>query len=459
MTDEVAGSCAVIIEVFHPGLLGSGSLPEQLLAALVAEAEEPMRVAEAERHEGGWRVEVHSDEADLDDLIAALDEVEIDGHRLRGRARLRCVDEARGLRWSGEPARAPRLVFDASLSIGGRLLERVVEWSPDGVVAPADAGFVRTSTGLELVVRRSLFRGPLPRAAGTSDGWAHVGTFPWTGAAPDRVEVVRGSDDVAWTLGPRPALRAPPDRDSLADDLVNLGLREGDTVMVHASMRAVGARTDVLLSALESVVGPSGTLLVLVAADPHQPFHDDVPAWSDLGVFAEAARTRAGWVSHAHPFARFVAWGAAARELLRDVPIDDYYGPGGVLQRLVARGGKVLRLGSDANTTTLFHWAEYAAEIPGSRRVSYTVDVRNGDGEVVPLTARCLDDTDGIFDWPAGDDYFDALLAAVRASSAWRGGMVGRCDADLLDAAEAVTVAVGWLRGAMAEEGRGPSSP
>ena len=57
----------------------------------------------------------------------------------------------------------------------------------------------------------------------------------------------------------------PPTRASLAEDLTALGLRAGETVIVHSSLRAVGwvpgGRVAVVQSLLE-VLGPAGTLVV-----------------------------------------------------------------------------------------------------------------------------------------------------------------------------------------------------
>ena len=61
--------------------------------------------------------------------------------------------------------------------------------------------------------------------------------------------------------------------------------------------------------------------------------------------------------------------------------------------------GRVLRLGSDTNTVTLAHWAEYQANVPDKRRVSRHY-VRAGGSE---QWIESLDDSDGIVDWPESD--------------------------------------------------------
>ena len=58
-------------------------------------------------------------------------------------------------------------------------------------------------------------------------------------------------------------------------------------------------------------------------------------------MLAEVFRTTSGTFVSNHPEGRFGARGAGADALVRDVPWDDYYGPGSPLARLVERGGTV----------------------------------------------------------------------------------------------------------------------
>jgi aminoglycoside 3-N-acetyltransferase len=62
----------------------------------------------------------------------------------------------------------------------------------------------------------------------------------------------------------------------LANDFRNLGIRAGDTVMLHASVRAVGevaGGPDAIHLALKSVLTPEGTLM-MYASCPR--FYDEV---------------------------------------------------------------------------------------------------------------------------------------------------------------------------------------
>lgn len=154
-------------------------------------------------------------------------------------------------------------------------------------------------------------------------------------------------------------------RSELVVQLRGLGIGAGDVVMVHASLRAIG-RVDGgatgLVAALERVTGPRGTIVMNLGArddfdwvnarpEAERPMllrgaaafdKDSTPADPDVGVLAEVFRRLPGTVVNDHPDARFGARGHQAARLLREpLPWDDYYGPGSVLDRLVAADAKV----------------------------------------------------------------------------------------------------------------------
>ncbi len=125
-----------------------------------------------------------------------------------------------------------------------------------------------------------------------------------------------------------------------------------------------------------------------------------------------------------HPEARFAAHGPRAHELLDDVPWDDYFGPGSPLERLLD-GGRVLRLGADMNTVTVLHHAEYRCSVWPVRRVRRHRLVSSPGGPVV-RTVECLDDEEGLVDYP-GEDYFEDLLRDYLATGRARTGTRRRC--------------------------------
>jgi aminoglycoside N3'-acetyltransferase len=264
-----------------------------------------------------------------------------------------------------------------------------------------------------------------------------------------------------------PAVELPQQSvEEITADLRRLGVTEGDALMVHASLRAIGpvaGGADGVLDALEAAVGAEGTLLMTLGARDDwawvndRPEHERAellrdaepfdrlvaPADPEIGVLAEVFRTRPGTLVSDHPEGRFGASGWLAAALVEDVPWDDYYGPGSPLERLVQAGGRVLRLGADIDTVTLLHYAEYLAPVPSKRRVlRYRMVAGPGGPEL--RTVRCLDDSDGIVDHP-GDDYFGLILQHYLATGRASVGVVGHARSELIDGADLVAVAVEWM--------------
>lgn len=272
----------------------------------------------------------------------------------------------------------------------------------------------------------------------------------------------------AWTgidmLG---VVTAPLDPTTLRDQLRALGLRAGDVVMVHASLRAIGpveGRADGVIDAILAAIGPDGTMLMvlgsrddfswvdrrpederaaLLAAAP--PFDArTTPADPEVGTLAEVLRQRDGVRLSDHPDGRFAALGGDAERFVANVPWDDYFGAGSPLERLVEADGRVLRLGADRDTVTLIHHAEWLADLPAKARVRRHHRVRTSSGPVVRVVDT-LDDEHGIVTTDDGSDYFVDLLDAYLATGAARVGRVGGATAELIEARSFLTFAVPWL--------------
>lgn len=269
--------------------------------------------------------------------------------------------------------------------------------------------------------------------------------------------------------------------EGIREDLRKIGVGQGDVLMVHASLRAIGALApgragavveggaDGLLDALLEAIGDDGTLFVNIGADDGSSWVDEripeeraalleeraapladavpfdalqTPADKDNGVLAEVFRCRSGTLVSDHPEGRFAANGPLAELLLHDVPWDDYYGVDSPLDRFVQANGKVLRLGADTDTVTVLHLAEHLVKLPWKRRVLRHPLVATPDGPTVRAVST-IDDSDGITDYPG--EYFDDILAAFLATGRARTGIVGRAKSELFNAAEIVSFATAWL--------------
>lgn len=233
-------------------------------------------------------------------------------------------------------------------------------------------------------------------------------------------------------------------RKTIVRQLQELGVRSAAPLIVHASLRSVGpieGGASGLLDALVDVLGPDGTLLMVLGASQDAPFDAlSSEVEEGMGVLAEVFRQRAGVRVNDHAAARYGALGAQSLQLLEPIPLHDYHGPGSVLDRFTALGGSVLRLGADIDTVTLTHLAEYLANVPDKRRVRLRY-VRADIGE---QWIESLDDTYGITDWPHGD-YFSRILVDFLAAGHTRIGQVGNCTAELFEAQPFVDFATAWM--------------
>ncbi|MBP8809367.1 MAG: AAC(3) family N-acetyltransferase [Kofleriaceae bacterium] len=240
-------------------------------------------------------------------------------------------------------------------------------------------------------------------------------------------------------------MTTPSTQASLANQLRSLGVRPGLALMVHSSLRRVGAiegGAEAMLEALLEVLRPHGTLMMVLGADLTVPFEaKSTPVdIEEMGVLVEVFRRHAQTQVNDHAASRWGAIGPESHALLEPIPLHDYYGPGSVLQRFTDGGGKVLRLGANEDTVTLTHWAEYLARIPDKRRVS----LRYVRADVGEQWIDSLDDTDGIRAWAEGD-YFPKVWLDFLASGRARTGPVGNVIAELFDAQEFVAFAVDWM--------------
>ncbi len=261
-------------------------------------------------------------------------------------------------------------------------------------------------------------------------------------------------------------------KEDLRADLERLGVRAGDLLMLHASLRRIGlARADVgeggaelLLDALEAAVGPQGTLLMVLGSDypmdwvyDHPPEaraallegsppfdHLNAGVLPEVGWLAEAFRRRPGTQISANPSGRFGARGARAQALLAGQPWHDYYGPGSPLDKLCRWQGRILRLGANPDTVTALHFAEYLAELPDKRRARWDYVIAGADGAPRHVWIDCLDDLGGIAQWE-GEDYFAVILTAYLALGRHREGRVGKAHGELIDSTDLVAFGARWM--------------
>ncbi|MCB9436032.1 MAG: aminoglycoside 3-N-acetyltransferase [Anaerolineales bacterium] len=252
-------------------------------------------------------------------------------------------------------------------------------------------------------------------------------------------------------------------RPQLVADLRALGATAGQTVMLHASVKAIGwvvGGPDVILDALLEILTPTGTLMMYVGyEDPIHGLQEWTPehqqayraayppfdpattrAYREWGILTEYLRTRPNAHRSLNPGASMAAVGAQAQWLTQDHPLQYGYGQGSPLAKLVKLEGKVLILGSPLQHLTLIHHAEHLANIPDKHIVHYSVPIV-GMGWV---EIEEYDTGDGIRPW-AGVDYFQLIAEAYVATGKAQVGTVGQARSYLFAAPALTTFAVNWL--------------
>jgi aminoglycoside 3-N-acetyltransferase len=245
-------------------------------------------------------------------------------------------------------------------------------------------------------------------------------------------------------------------REDLARDARALGLRDGDLVMVHASVRAVGpvaGGPDQIHLALKDAVGDRGSLFMYASCPAHYdevgrgnltadveailleklPPFDARTARSarDNGALVELLRTWPGSVANDH-VARFVCRGPHASALFATQPWEDAFGHDSPLARFAALGGRILLLGSDHDQVTFLHHAEHIVEVPDKIVAHFQVPVLE-DGRRAWRWCREYDTSQPAHPkWP--EDLFSRITDAHLAATANSGGRIGDAESYVIEA-------------------------
>jgi aminoglycoside 3-N-acetyltransferase len=247
-------------------------------------------------------------------------------------------------------------------------------------------------------------------------------------------------------------------RAELAEAFRRLGIFPGDTVMLHASVRAVGAVAggpDQIHLALKDALTDAGTLVMYAScpayydevgrgqltADQERELLEKLPAFDprtaraqrENGTLVEFFRTFPGSLVNDH-VARFVVWGRHAAHLISEQPWDYAFGRGSVLDRFVGLDGRILLLGCDHDTVTFLHYVEHIADFPGKRIARFKVPVQDDDGRRVWRDMAEVDTSSKGAHPNFPERFFARIVDTHLARTGNRGGRVGDADSHLFDA-------------------------
>ncbi|MFF2655113.1 aminoglycoside N(3)-acetyltransferase [Streptomyces sp. NPDC058045] len=260
----------------------------------------------------------------------------------------------------------------------------------------------------------------------------------------------------------KPPVRGPLcTRATLAAELRALGVRPGETLLVHSSLSALGwvagGAVDVV-HALLDVLGEDGTLVVPThSGDNSDPAHWSSPAvpeewWPELrasmpgydphttrsfgvGTVPEVVRTWPGALRSGHPQTSFAALGPLAGRITSGHRPECRLGEHSPLARLEEAGARILLLGAGFDSCTAFHLAEY--RVPGAEdRVEVGFAALTAGGGRAWVT---------VLDSPISSDDFELLGADYERDRPVPRGPVGAATCRLFPLTEAVAYAGRWL--------------
>ena len=181
----------------------------------------------------------------------------------------------------------------------------------------------------------------------------------------------------------------------LIAELGEVGLRDGDTVFVHASLDELGRLKELSDSAeiykavydgLRSIVGDQGTILVPTYTFSFckrevfdvQTTPTDGGPWSTSTGFLEYFRKRPGVIRSADPIHSVAGLGPKSEQLLNDLP-NTCFGVDSVHDRLAKAGAKICMLGVGLDEATFRHHVEEIAQVPFRFKKLFTGYVRDGE--------------------------------------------------------------------------------
>lgn len=251
---------------------------------------------------------------------------------------------------------------------------------------------------------------------------------------------------------------------SLIRELKQLGLTLGDTVFVHASVRAIGKTLggpDMIHLAISEAISSNGTMMMYVGCEPEFDgigrakysseeenfLKENLPAFDfqkararrDYGTLAEFFRSYPGVMCSQNPGARVAAIGAKAAAFTAYHPLNYGYGPGSPFAKFCDQQGKILLLGSDLDQVTLLHYAEHICPLTSKRIVKYqTPLLKNNKRDWVNIEE--YDTSVGIRQWP--ERFFSSILESFIKIYGLQSQKIGDADTYLIDANMLINFAV-----------------
>ena len=243
--------------------------------------------------------------------------------------------------------------------------------------------------------------------------------------------------------------------------LSEVGVRKGQAIMVHTSLRSLGfvcGGAQVVIEALVEAVGSEGTIIMPAQSwknlDPaagvhwegpehwwplireNWPAYDkDITPTNTMGAVAEMFRKWPGALRSDHPARSVAAWGKHAEYLTAGHDLSNIFGDGSPIGKLYELDGLVLLLGVGYDKNTSLHLADARAEYPGKHTcVEHSAVMENGRRVWKRYETLFVD----------GED-FNEIGAAFEQACPVRKTALGNGTIRLMKQRELVDFAVRWI--------------
>lgn len=228
-------------------------------------------------------------------------------------------------------------------------------------------------------------------------------------------------------------------KDSLIQQIREMGIVPDDTVVIHTSMRAIGpveGGADTVIDAFCEVLDrglflvPTHTWGVVNREHPHYDVRSTVP---NIGALPRCAAFRTDGIRSLHPTHSVWAHGDSAAEFVEgEERLETAAPPGSLWARIGDVGGKIVLIGVGNDKNTFIHSVDEMAELPDRlSSESYPTFLTDWHGNVTEgrihphFCSRCRDVSRNYVNF---EPAFERLGAQTR-------GKLGNAEVRIVDAA------------------------
>ncbi|MCH2176705.1 MAG: DUF4910 domain-containing protein [Lentisphaeria bacterium] len=216
----------------------------------------------------------------------------------------------------------------------------------------------------------------------------------------------------------------------IISDFKAIGINDGDTVIVHSSMKKIGRlnKPSDFITALQAVIGETGTIIFPLFTNP-TPNLDLRNEPTRLGLLAETFRNMPDVIRSNHGTHSVGAWGQHATEIIKDHFQTTALGINSPLHKALNYQAKILFAGVNITSCSLLHVAEVVAELPyldiSYPQFSNSYDYVDSNGKEWRYNPNQV---------PGDSTGFSSLLKDKQITNCFMGGRIGNAQSYVANA-------------------------